>query len=341
MKTWVQPSCSYINIPGVVAHAWINNTEEAETRGSLSLTASYSCLGGKHKVQWKILSQKNKAERDWGTHHNQDTESFRHGRHEGSTRHPCLNDPCHFSLLACQLLSTCIANSKAKIFTDVCLWEGKGQGQGQVSSSVSLHHHLPQFSLSSPTLLPPSLMSSLFFLPTTPSLVSPSHMHIGGDHPWDMSSLPVAFSPREYDFPFLDCGHQLSFSASWYNVTRGRTLLLPSFSHNDGLCSLEQRAQTNPCSFKSLLSECFISSKERNKHIQHERRWCKVDKAPSCKHRWVYSTPVLKSRLGMRTDKVNLSQIPFRKLEAMFGCFFSLTKKNVILGTYLTKNRQL
>lgn len=39
----------------------------------------------------------------------------------------------------------------------------------------------------------------------------------------------------------------------------------------------------------------------------------------------------------MGTDKVNLSQIPFRELEAMFVCLFSLTKKNVILGTYLTK----
>lgn len=38
----------------------------------------------------------------------------------------------------------------------------------------------------------------------------------------------------------------------------------------------------------------------------------------------------------MGTDKVNLSQIPFRELEAMFVCFFSLTKKNVILDTYLT-----
>lgn len=34
---------------------------------------------------------------------------------------------------------------------------------------------------------------------------------------------------------------------------------------------------------------------------------------------------------------MNLSQIPFRELEAMFVCFFSLTKKNVILDTYLTK----
>lgn len=44
-----------------------------------------------------------------------------------------------------------------------------------------------------------------------------------------------------------------------------------------------------------------------------------------------------KNRLGVGTDKVNLSQIPFRELEAMFVCFFSLTKKNVILDTYLTK----
>lgn len=97
-------------------------------------------------------------------------------------------------------------------------------------------------------------------------LVLPTQMYVV-IIPWDMSNLPVAFFPKEYNFPFSDCSHQ-PLSASWYNVTNCLTLTpaagLPPAMMDWVPLNRKPKSSLSPSSHFHW--SVFISNRKRNKH---------------------------------------------------------------------------